>query len=88
MGGPKVKYFQSRGYDPAAPGVLVDTLRRVAADGVLTDTEATFWGTKYLVVGTVTAPDGRPITLGTVWIRSGEGPPVLVTAYPIRKERK
>lgn len=45
-------------------------------------TEATEWGTKYFAVGEVIAPDGNPMTLGTVWFVSGEVAPVLVTAYP------
>jgi len=87
VGGPKAIYFRSRGYDLADAGALVATLRRLAEQGVVTDAETTVWGTKYLVVGTLTAPDGKPITLGSVWIVSGEGAPVLVTAYPMRRGR-
>ncbi len=39
-------------------------------------------GNEVLCLGNVRAPDGNPMTLGTVWIVTGEDVPVLVTAYP------
>ena len=48
--------------------------------------EATEWGTKYFVVGTIDAPDGNPMTLDTVWIVDEGNVPTFVTAYPARRE--
>jgi hypothetical protein len=37
---------------------------------------------KYVVVGSVQAPDGHELALATVWIVAEGRDPVLVTAYP------
>ena len=85
VGGAKAKYFHSRGFDLESPELLEASLRQVAQTGRVEKTEATPWGKKYFVVGETTAPDGNSLNLGTVWIVSGDGPPVLVTAYPTRR---
>ena len=85
VGGPKARYLVSRGYDPEAAEVLERDLREVARAGRVESTEATDWGTKYLVVGSLEAPDGAPLELATIWMVSGGGVPVLVTAYPWRR---
>ena len=56
-------------------------------DGTVITEEAMGWGTKYFVVGTIDAPDGKPITLGTVWIVDESHVPTLVTAYPSQREK-
>ena len=80
--GAKARYFESRGYSVDAPEVLEESLTDVALEGEVVSAEATEWGTKYLVIGTVRAPDGNPIRLATVWIDVDERLPMLVTAYP------
>lgn len=59
-------------------------LKRIAKDGTVRSTHETDWGTKYVVIGSVTAPDGDSLELATVWIVGSVGRPVLVTAYPWR----
>jgi hypothetical protein len=66
------------------PEVLEEDLKIVAREGAVRSTEATEWGTKYLVVGSLSAPDGGELELATVWIAAGQAVPVLVTAYPWR----
>jgi len=85
MGSAKATYFESRGYSLEAPQVLEEALREVARTGRVASMEALKWGTKYYVVGSVEAPDGNPMTVGTVWIVAEDAPPVLVTAYPTRR---
>jgi len=88
VGSAKARYFASRGYRVGAPDVLERDLRVVAAEGTVESTEETVWGTKYVVVGSLVAPDGDPLELATVWMRRAEDRPMLVTAYPWRgKER-
>lgn len=82
VGGAKARYLVARGYDPEVPEVLEEDLRALAQTGRVESTEATDWGTKYLVIGSVRAPDGEALELATVWIASGKEAPVLVTAYP------
>ena len=85
VGGAKAGYFASRGFSLDAPEALEAALRAVAEDGHVASTEATKWGTKYFVLGSVRAPDGNQMALGTVWIVAGDGVPALVTAYPTRR---
>ncbi len=67
--------------------VLESALRKIAIDGTVITKEATEWGTKYFVIGTIDAPDGNPMTLDTVCI-VGEGDvPTFFTAYPARREK-
>ena len=82
VGGPKARYFLSRGYRPEAPGELEATLKAMAVSGRVTATEDTEWGTNYVVLGTEAGVDGDPIRLVTVWIVVGDDAPELVTAYP------
>ena len=82
VGGAKARYLVVRGYDPDEPNVLEADLRTIARTGRVESTEATDWGTKYLVVGSVRAPDGESLELATVWIASEGRDPMLVTAYP------
>jgi hypothetical protein len=74
----------SRGYDPEEPELLERDLKGVGRVGRVRSTEATEWGTKYLVVGSIQAPDGKPLELATVWMVQGREVPVLITAYPWR----
>jgi hypothetical protein len=82
VGGAKARFLVGRGYDPESPEVLAEDLRAIGRTGRIASTEATDWGTKYVVVGSVRAPDGGSLELATVWIVAGDEVPVLVTAYP------
>ena len=84
VGRAKAEFLISRGYDPQAPEALERDLKGVARLGRIRSTETTDWGTKYLVVGSIQAPDGKPLELATVWMVQGSRAPMLVTAYPWR----
>src|SRR5262245_57837140 len=82
-GGGKAKWFLSRGYDLADPTVLEqDLLELVHTSEEYTESSSPF-GTKYVVSGKITAPNGSEANLTTVWIVEPSDPsPRLVTAYP------
>jgi hypothetical protein len=84
VGCAKARYF-SRGYRVEAHGDLERDLKEIARVGTVQSTHDTGWGTKYVVTGVVTAPDGDSVELATVWIVGDEAGPVLVTAYPWRE---
>ena len=86
VGGAKARYFESHGYSLEAPERLEQALRHVAREGSVVKDEATEWGTKYVVEGIVTAPDGNTLGLVTVWMVRDAGVPVLVTAYPMTRK--
>ena len=85
MGSAKARYFASRGYGLEAPEILERDLLAIAQEGTVESTQAVPWGRKYLVTGTVRAPDGAQVSLATVWIVREGARPVLVTAYPWRE---
>jgi hypothetical protein len=49
VGGAKARYLMGRGYDPEKPEVLVSDLKALATTGRVESTQATNWGTKYVV---------------------------------------
>ena len=84
VGSAKARYFASRGYRAEAPEIFERDLKRIAQDENVRSTQESSWDTKYVVVGQVSAPDGDPIELATIWIVKDGGRPILVTAYPWR----
>ena len=75
----------SRGYAVEAPQLLERAILEVVERGTVTSEEATEWGMKYVVSAEVTAPDGNPMYLDTVWIVVSDEAPILITAYPMRR---
>ena len=78
----KSAFFRRLGYSP-------DSWERLAADfrSLLVHesqlVEATEFGEKYMVRGTLTGPNGRSAPVATVWIiLNGQTAPRFVTAYP------
>jgi len=65
--------------------VLEHDLKAIAGDGEVQSSQDTEWGTKYVVTGSVVAPDGESLDLVTVWMVRGVAHPLLVTAYPWRR---
>ncbi|MDH3207947.1 MAG: hypothetical protein OEO79_15180 [Gemmatimonadota bacterium] len=88
VGSAKARYFSSRGYRAESPEVLERSLAQLARSGTVRSTQEIEWGTKYLVTGDITAPDGEKMELATVWMVRDDAPPVLVTAYPWRPQNR
>jgi hypothetical protein len=86
VGAAKARYFRSRGYSVERPEELERSLLQIAETGRVRSKERSHWGTKYVVVGEVVAPDGNLLSLATVWMVKGDGAPVLITAYPDRSQ--
>ena len=60
------------------------TLQTLACSGKVTATETTKFGTKFIVDGVVTTPNGRSVYLTSVWIiKNEEDFPRVVTVYPM-----
>jgi hypothetical protein len=83
VSGSKARWFLAIGYDPANPSILErDLLRLVRTSADYSEVNTSF-GTKYVVSGRITAPNGTDVTLVTIWIvETGDERPRLVTAYP------
>lgn len=78
----KAVFFRRFGFAADEPETLRRALLYLASTAEMTETFFAF-GTKYVGVGEVIAPNGARVRLTTVWVISEAGPPpILVTAYP------
>jgi hypothetical protein len=79
----KAKFFRSIGFSETNVDTLRDALSRIAQYGTVKETVRSSFGTKYVIEGSVVAPNGHETVLRTVWvIGPGEERPRFVTAYP------
>jgi len=83
VGGSKAKWFRGLGYDPADTAALErDLLTQVRQSENFIEKSSPF-GTKYVVSGKITSPEGIEANVVTVWIvELSDNRPRLVTAYP------
>jgi len=66
--------------------VLANALRRHAAENEVVKTEQTPFGTRYVVEGPLSTPNGRSVNVRVVWfVEHAETIPRLVTAYPLER---
>ena len=78
----KAAFFKSLGYSLDATDDLKQALFAILANEV-TEVSDNAYGTKYVVRGVVTGPNGTSRAIVTVWIiLSEEQSPRFVTAYP------
>lgn len=78
----KARWFNALGYKTEKPNELAKSLLSLASADVLAS-EKTDYGTKYVIVGDITGPDGRTAAVHSIWILpNGSSEPRLVTAYP------
>ncbi len=81
----KAIFFRRFGYELARWQRLRDDLLLLAHDDV-SAVEPSPFGTKYIVEGIITAPDGRTPRVRTVWfIEDGDDMPRFATAYPAKE---
>ena len=79
----KARFFAGIGFGVQDWRELSSAIARVAATGEAEHGQASEYGRKYLVSGTLTGPDGRSAEVVSVWIvRPGDDAPRLVTVYP------
>jgi hypothetical protein len=82
----KAQFFERAGYNPEQPERLINDLKTIARTGRVTTTVTTPRGIKYVVKGTITAPNRREYSLQTVWIIDiDQEIPRFLTAYPNKK---
>ena len=79
----KARLFYAAGFDMTKVNILEQGLISIAQTGHVEAVTTTVHGTKYVVDGTLTSPNGNLIQIRTVWIIDiGQYAPRLVTAYP------
>jgi hypothetical protein len=80
----KAAFFLSLGFDATTVDDLERHLIAIAQSEDVREVTPSAHGTKYVVDGSLQAPDGRLVQMRTVWIiDADEDRPRFVTAYPI-----
>lgn len=83
-GGNKSIFFQKIGFERSKWKLLRDALLLHCKENDVLNTIETNYGTKYIVEGELTSPDGRNPNVRTIWfIANNEKFPKFITAYPI-----
>lgn len=82
----KARFFSAFGFQVSAWEALAQALQQHARDNIVTLTEETPFGTRYVIEGPLIAPNGRELLIRTVWfIEEGSRAPRFVTAYPLKR---
>ena len=85
----KATFFRRHGFAAAAWTTLRDALLDHARSAPVVSAADTAFGKKYILEGSIAAPDGRAPRIRAVWfIEIGETAPRFVTAYPVRGARR
>jgi hypothetical protein len=80
----KAIFFMGFGFSLEAWETLGSALREHAVRNDVTKVEPTPFGTRYVVEGSLMAPDGRTPNVRVVWfVENGASMPRFVTAYPL-----
>ena len=68
---------------------MAEALLRHAADHKVARIEPSPFGTRYVIEGMISTPDGRAPLIRAVWfMATDEDIPRFVTAYPLRRRAK
>ncbi|HKQ38822.1 MAG TPA: hypothetical protein VJ063_12145 [Verrucomicrobiae bacterium] len=85
-GGSKAAFFLRFGFTIADWRRLAESLVQHAQVHNVVDVEQTRYGTRFVIDGPLTAPDGTVLNVRTVWyIDAGKDKPRFVTAHPLQK---
>ncbi|GAB3931294.1 DUF6883 domain-containing protein [Larkinella terrae] len=81
----KASFYRNIGYDPEQYELLLMDLKGMACEGNVIETVFSEDGIKFVVVGNLTAPNGKLYSIKSIWIKEHRQYfPRLVTAYPNR----
>jgi hypothetical protein len=81
----KARFFRRFGFQTEHWEELAQALRNHVANHDVAKTEGSPFGTRYVIEGIISTPDGRTPLIRTVWfIEMGEQTAKFVTAYPLQ----
>jgi hypothetical protein len=84
----KASFFMQFGFDSSRWEELAGALKQHAKDNEITLKVPTIFGTRYVIDGSLTAPDGRLLNVRTAWFIGDDGEvPRFITAHPLRRRR-
>lgn len=82
----KAKFFSAFGFQISAWEELANALQQHARESDIALSEDTQFGTRYVIEGSLVAPNGRQLQVRAVWfIDAGSQAPRFVTAYPLKR---
>ena len=85
----KARFFTGFGFSIESWETLAQALIYHAAEHDVIKVEASPFGTRYVIEGAISAPDGRAPHIRTIWfIEQGERIPRFVTAYPVSRREE
>lgn len=83
VGGSKAKFFRAFEFNESNADLLERALLNVASSADTSQVKEVERGIKYVLIGDIQTPNGRTITIVTVWIiEKSQNNPRFVTAYP------
>lgn len=81
----KAGFFTRFGFSVAKWEMLAEAMRHHAANHEVTQVIQNMHGTKFLIEGVLTTPDGRNPRVRSVWlVETGKQVARLITAYPVK----
>jgi hypothetical protein len=84
--GGKAKFFARFGFRHDEWQILAMALCKLAQEAEVSASSTSAHGQKFVIVGPIETPSGRPATVQTIWIMdTGAAAARLVTAYPARE---
>jgi hypothetical protein len=85
----KAVFFMEFGFAQARWEELDRALRQHARNNDVAREEKTQFGTRYVIDGSLQAPDGRMLNVRTAWFVDSEGDsPRFITAHPLPRRRR
>ena len=86
IGKSKAKFFRAMGYNEANADLLEQGLLTIGRTQEVVDMVSSTHGVKYVIDGFLQTPNGKFVTVRTIWIiEAGNASPRFVTAYPSKK---
>ncbi|MCP4417782.1 MAG: hypothetical protein GY805_14250 [Chloroflexi bacterium] len=83
----KAIFFLRFGYSPSNWTTLATALKEHALQHPVASIEESPFGKRYIIEGSIKAPDGRTPLIRTIWFIEDETEiPRLITAYPLRRQ--
>ena len=85
----KARFFRSFGFSVESWEIFAEALLRHVADHDVVRVETSPFGTRYVVEGIISTPDGRAPLIRAVWfVETDEQIPRFATAYPLQREER
>ena len=79
----KARFFLQMGFSVDDPELFAAALANQAVTGTVFRTKVTKYGTRYDMIGELSCPNGRVVTIRSGWfINLGATAPRLITAFP------